>query len=196
MTQNFNSTNDNFNGNNKFQQDKRGNSEQRKERYYRINEYIRGVYEVRLIDEAGKQVGVLSFYQALNKAKELNLDLVEINRSANPPLCKIIDFGKFKYDEEKKKKEMRRNQTKVQLKEIVFRPNTDINDIETKAKSTRRMLEEGNKVKVTVQMKGREVLHQDVVIETVSKFLKFVGVHTMDSPLRIEGKLAHMIIAK
>ncbi len=200
MTQQFNTTpkSNNFNNTSTFQGKKQNSfsGEPKKERYYRINEYIRGVYEVRLIDEEGQQIGIVQFHQALSRAKELGLDLVEMNRNSTPPLCKLIDFGKFKYDEEKKKKEMRKNQTKIQIKEISFRPNTDVHDIETKAKATRRMLDEGNKVKITIQMKGREILHQEVVTQSVEKFLEFVGSHTMESNLRFEGKFAYMILAK
>jgi translation initiation factor IF-3 len=196
MTQQFNTNNNNNQAYEKKSNNFNNNNEPKKERYLRINESIRNVFEVYLIDEEGVKKGIVPFYQALKRAKDLGLDLVEVNRSSVPPLCKIIDYGKYKYDQEKRKKEMRRNQTKIQLKEIVFRPNTDIHDIETKARATRRMLDEGNKVKLTVQMKGREVLHQEIVVETVQQFLKFVGSHTTDSPLRIEGKFAYMIIAK
>ncbi|MEK6879057.1 MAG: translation initiation factor IF-3 [Nanoarchaeota archaeon] len=169
---------------------------QKRERYYRTNEYIRGVNEVRIFDQDNKPIGIMRFDLALKQARELGLDLVEINRNSNPPVCRIIDFGKFKYEEEKKKKVNKRNQTKVEVKEIVFRPNTNVHDLEVKAKKTKVMIDEGNKVKVSIQIKGREMLHPEVVEETMNTFLAFVGCYTKDGPMKMEGKVASIFIMK
>ena len=172
------------------------NSQQKKERYYRINEQIRGTYEVRLLNEDGSLVGVFSFESALSMARSSDVDLIEINRNSVPPLCKLMEYGKFKYLEEKRKKEIRSKQTKIEVKEIIFRPNTSIHDIETKARMARRFLDDGDKVKITVQMKGREILHIDVLEETVNKFLGFVKSYNTETPLTVDGRNAFMIITK
>lgn len=175
-----------------------GGSEQgtKKERYYRINEQIRGATEVRLLNEDGSLLGVFSFEKALSMARTTEVDLIEINRNSMPTLCKLMEYGKFKYLEEKRKKDMRSRQTKIEVKEIIFRPNTSIHDIETKAKMSRRFLDDGDKVKVTVQMKGREILHIDVLEATVAKFLSFIGTHSLETPLTVDGRNAFMIINK
>lgn len=126
--------------------------------FIRINNRIR-VPQVRVIGSDGSQIGVLATYEALKLAQEEGLDLVEINPKAVPPVCKIIDFGKFKYEEKKKQVEARRNQKSSELKEITFRPKTEENDLNHKLASAKEFLAEGNKVKFTVRFKGREITH-------------------------------------
>ena len=124
----------------------------------RINHRIR-VPEVRVVAEDGSNLGVLSTEQALRRAQEAGLDLVEVNPKGSPPVCKILDFGKYKYEEKKKQREAKRKQTIVELKEVKLRPKTDDHDLQVKVRSARRFLESGNKVKFTVRFRGREITH-------------------------------------
>ena len=123
-----------------------------------INEQIRD-REVRLISEEGEQLGIVSAKEALNLAKEANLDLVKIAPSAKPPVCKIIDYGKYKYELTRKEKEAKKKQKVTEVKEIRFSPNIDDNDLNTKANMARRFLVKGDKVKVTLRFRGREMAH-------------------------------------
>jgi translation initiation factor IF-3 len=124
----------------------------------RINHRIR-VPEVRVVAEDGSNLGVLTTEQALRRAQEVGLDLVEVNPKASPPVCKILDFGKYKYEEKKKQREAKKKQTVVEVKEIKIRPKTDDHDIEVKIRATRKFLEAGNKVKVICRFRGREIMH-------------------------------------
>ena len=124
----------------------------------RINHRIR-VPEVRVVAEDGSNLGVLTTDQALRRAREVGLDLVEVNPKSNPPVCKILDFGKYKYEEKKKQGEAKRKQTVVEVKEIKIRPKTDDHDIAVKIRAIRRFIESGNKVKVTCRFRGREIMH-------------------------------------
>src|SRR5579884_2791915 len=126
----------------------------------RVNHRIR-VPEVRVIDADGSMLGVLQTHEALRKAQEQGLDLVEVNPKAEPPVCKILDFGKYKYEEKKKQAQARRNQSVVEIKEIKLRPKTDDHDINFKVKAARRFLEAGHKVKFTVRFRGREITHPE-----------------------------------
>ena len=128
----------------------------------RINEAIRGVKEVRLIDETGQNVGVVSLEDALKRAETAGSDLVEISPDASPPVCKILDYGKFKYQEQKKAAEARKNQKVVEIKEIKMRPGIDDHDYEVKMRAIARFFEEGDKVKVTLRYRGREMAHQEI----------------------------------
>lgn len=124
------------------------------------NEQIRA-REVRVIGAEGEQIGILSRQDALALAKEAGMDLVEVAATASPPVCRIMDFGKFKYEQQQKKKEAKRNQTVVQIKEIKVRPKTDDHDYATKLRHIRRFLEDGDRCKVTVFFRGREIVHKD-----------------------------------
>src|SRR5262249_43153355 len=126
----------------------------------RVNHRIR-VPEVRVIDANGEMLGVLSTHEALRRAQDQGLDLVEVNPKAEPPVCKILDFGKYKYEEKKKAGEAKRKQTVVEIKEIKLRPKTDDHDIAFKTKAARRFLEAGHKVKFTVRFRGREITHPE-----------------------------------
>jgi translation initiation factor IF-3 len=133
----------------------------------RVNHRIR-VPEVRVIDANGEMLGVLQTHEALRKAQEQGLDLVEVNPKAEPPVCKILDFGKYKYEEKKKTAEAKRKQTVVEIKEIKLRPKTDDHDINFKIKAARRFLEAGHKVKFTVRFRGREITHPEKAQEQLT----------------------------
>ncbi len=126
----------------------------------RVNHRIR-VPEVLVVGSDGSNLGVLSTQEALRIAREENLDLVEINPKGQPPVCKILDFGKYKYDESKKKRETKRKQTVVEVKEIKLRPKTDEHDLDFKVRNSRKFLESGNKVKVICRFRGREITHPE-----------------------------------
>jgi translation initiation factor IF-3 len=130
----------------------------RREPQQRVNHRIR-VPEIRVVDANGDMLGVMQTQDALRTAREQGLDLVEINPKANPPVCKILDYGKYKYDEKKKKSETKRKQSAVEVKEIKLRPKTDDHDLEFKARAACKFLESGNKVKFTVRFRGREITH-------------------------------------
>ena len=118
--------------------------------------------KVRLIDENGKNHGVLPISEAMVMAQEAGLDLLELSPNADPPVCKILDYGKFKYEEQKRKNEARKKQKTIEVKEIKFRPNIDDNDYGVKMRSMTKFLEEGDKVKVTLRFRGRELRHQEL----------------------------------
>src|SRR5215469_9955544 len=133
----------------------------------RINHRIR-VPEVLVIGADGSMLGVLQTHEALRMAQEQGLDLVEVNPKADPPVCKILDFGKYKYEEKKKQAQARRNQSVVDIKEIKLRPKTDDHDIAFKIKAARRFLEAGHKVKFTVRFRGREITHPEKAQEQLT----------------------------
>ena len=137
----------------------------------RINQRIR-VPEVRVIAESGDMLGVMSTQEALRRAQERGLDLVEVNPKAEPPVCKILDFGKYKYDEKKKAKEAKRKQTTVEIKEIKLRPKTDDHDLAFKTRAAHRFLEAGHKVKFTVRFRGREITHPEKAQEQLDWIVK------------------------
>jgi translation initiation factor IF-3 len=137
----------------------------------RVNHRIR-VPEVLVIGADGNKLGVLQTHEALRMAQEQGLDLVEINPKADPPVCKILDFGKYKYEEKKKQAQARRNQAVVEIKEIKLRPKTDDHDINFKIKAARRFLEGGHKVKFTVRFRGREITHPEKAHEQLDVILK------------------------
>src|SRR5271156_1158338 len=139
----------------------------------RINHRIR-VPEVRVIAADGSMLGVLQTHEALRMALEQNLDLVEVNPKAEPPVCKILDFGKYKYEEKKKQAQARRNQAVVEIKEVKLRPKTDDHDIDFNVKASRRFLEGGHKVKFTVRFRGREITHPEKAHEQLDLVLKAV----------------------
>lgn len=126
----------------------------------RINQRIR-VPEIRVIGEAGEMLGIMPTHEALRRAQERGLDLVEVNPKADPPVCKILDFGKYKYDEKKKAREQKRKQSVVEIKEIKLRPKTDDHDLQFKARAAIRFIEAGHKVKFTVRFRGREITHPE-----------------------------------
>src|SRR6202142_2694109 len=127
----------------------------------RVNEEIR-VPQVRLIDQDGEMMGVMSARDAMLRAFAVGLDLVEISPNADPPVCKILDYGKFKYEQQKKKNEAKKKQKVIEIKEIKVRPNIDENDYQVKMRAMKSFIEEGDKAKVTLRFRGREMAHQDI----------------------------------
>jgi translation initiation factor IF-3 len=161
----------------------------------RTNRRIRA-REVRVVGPDGAQLGVLPLEAALERARSEGLDLVEISPMASPPVCKIMDYGKFKYEEKKKAAESKRAQLTVQLKEVKLRPKTEDHDYEFKVRNMRRFIEEGNKAKVVIQFRGREITHREqgtAILEDVAKDLKEVAV--VEQAPRMEGRLMFMILA-
>ena len=127
----------------------------------RVNEMIR-IREVRVIDEEGNQLGIIPTPEALKMAKDKDLDLVEVSPNANPPVCKILDYGKYKFEQEKKLRDSKKNQKVLKLKEIRMQPKIGTGDLDTKAKHIQEFLDEGDKVKVTIRFRGRELAHTDL----------------------------------
>ena len=134
----------------------------------RINDEIR-VPQVRLIDDAGEMLGVMSAREALIRAYDLGLDLVEISPNAVPPVCKILDYGKYKYEQQKKANEARKKQKVVEIKEIKVRPNIDDHDYDVKMKQMKNFIGEGDKVKVTLRFRGREMAHQELGVKVLER---------------------------
>jgi len=134
----------------------------------RINDEIR-VPQVRLIDDAGEMMGVMSAREALIRAYDLGLDLVEISPNAVPPVCKILDYGKYKYEQQKKANEARKKQKVVEIKEIKVRPNIDDHDYDVKMKQMKNFIGEGDKVKVTLRFRGREMAHQELGVKVLER---------------------------
>ncbi len=134
----------------------------------RVNEDIR-VPQVRLIDQEGEMIGVMSARDAIQRAYSVGLDLLEISPNADPPVCKILDFGKFKYEQQKKKNEAKKRQKVIEIKEIKVRPNIDENDYQVKLRAMKSFIEEGDKVKVTLRFRGREMAHQDIGVKVLER---------------------------
>jgi translation initiation factor IF-3 len=134
----------------------------------RVNDEIRAE-KVRLIDEAGEMQGIVNVREALNRAFAVGLDLLEISPNADPPVVKILDFGKFKYDQQKKRNEARKKQKVIEIKEIKVRPNIDENDYQVKLRAMKSFIEEGDKVKVTLRFRGREMAHQELGVKVLER---------------------------
>ena len=161
----------------------------------RINDAIR-VKDVRLIDETGTNVGVVTREDAQERANKAGLDLVEVSPDAEPPVCKILDVGKFKYQEQKKAAEARKKQKIVEIKEIKMRPNIDDHDYDVKMKSIRRFFEEGDKVKVTLRFRGREMAHQSLGMDVLRRVKTDCEVIAkVESEPRFEGRQMVMVLA-
>ena len=160
-----------------------------------INNTIRAT-EIRLIGAEGEALGVILTSKALELAEQQQLDLVEVSPTAVPPVCRIMDYGKFKYQQSKKLQEAKKKQVHVEVKEIKLRPKTDDHDLMFKIKHVRRFLEEGNKAKVTLVFRGREITHMDIgraVIERFAAELQDVAV--IESQPRVDGRNMFMIVA-
>ncbi len=134
----------------------------------RVNEEIR-IPQVRLIDQDGEMQGVMTAREAMQRAFAVGLDLVEISPNADPPVCKILDFGKFKYEQQKKRNEAKKKQKVIEIKEIKVRPNIDENDYQVKMRAMKSFIEEGDKVKVTLRFRGREMAHQDIGVRVLER---------------------------
>ena len=161
----------------------------------RINDAIRA-REIRLIDADGQNVGVVTRQDALDRAVAAGMDLVEISPDAEPPVCKILDFGKFKYQEQKKAAEARKKQKIVEIKEIKLRPNIDDHDYDVKMKAIRRFFEEGDKVKITLRFRGREMAHQSIGMDVLRRVRADVeAIAKVESEPRFEGRQMVMVLA-
>ena len=161
---------------------------------YQINEEIRDK-EVRVIGADGAQLGIMSSAAALEIAEGKDLDLVKIAPGSNPPVCKIMDYGKFKYEQQKKKQDAKKRQAVVQVKEIKVRPKTDEHDYETKLKHIRSFLEDGDRCKVTVFFRGREIVHKDRGIEILERIVKDLeDVGKVEQEPRAEGRTLQMLV--
>jgi translation initiation factor IF-3 len=161
----------------------------------KINEAIRA-REVRLIDENGANVGVVSRLDAIARATEAGLDLVEVSPDADPPVCKILDFGKYKYQEQKKAAEARKRQKIVEIKEIKMRPSIDDHDYDVKMRSMRRFFDEGDKVKVTLRFRGREMAHQELGYQLLQRVKgDLTELSKVESEPRLEGRQMVMVLA-
>jgi translation initiation factor IF-3 len=162
---------------------------------YRVNEQIRAK-EVRLIDPDGKQIGIVSLSEALRYAEDYGLDLVEIAPTANPPVCKIMDFGEFLYQEAKKAKEAKKKQKQIEIKEIKLSPKTDKHDLEVKIRHILRFLEDENKVRIRIVFKGREIAHPEMADRVLQAIFEAVKDKAqIESPPKIEGKQMLTVIA-
>lgn len=162
---------------------------------HRLNERIR-VPQVRLIDEKGVQVGVVPTFEALQMARERGLDLMEVSPNAQPPVCKICDYGKFKYEKKKKEQIAKKKQTVIKVKEIQLRPQTEEHDLDYKFKNVRQFLEDGDKAKITIMFRGREITYVDQgfkIMRQLTELVKDVGI--VEAPPKIEGKKLIMVLA-
>ena len=162
---------------------------------HQINEQIRDK-EVRVISAEGEQLGIMSAREALAIAEEEGLDLVKISPNAVPPVCKVMNYGKFKFEQAKKEKENRKNQKVVELKEIYLSMTIDIGDLNVKAKKTLEMLGDGNKVKVSIRMRGRQMAHATMGVDVMRRFFDMLGGKAvMDKEPKTEGRNILMILS-
>ena len=160
----------------------------------RVNERIKAL-EIRLIGAEGENVGVVSPAKAMVLAEDAGLDLVEISPNATPPVCKIMDFGKFKYEQQKRESEARKKQKTIEVKEVKFRPNTDTHDYDVKMKNVFKFLENGDKVKVTLRFRGREMAHQNLGRELLERVAVDIKEHgKVENMPKMEGRQMVMMI--
>ncbi|MDT8440827.1 MAG: translation initiation factor IF-3 [Desulfuromonadales bacterium] len=160
-----------------------------------INEAIRA-REVRVVDDEGEQLGILDIRAALAAAGERGLDLVEVSPNAQPPVCRIMDYGKYKYQQSKRAAEAKKKQVRVEIKEVKLRPKTEEHDYQFKVKNARRFLEEGNKVKVTIMFRGREVTHPELgrkILERIALEIKDIA--NVESHPNMAGRFMTMVVA-
>ncbi len=151
---------------------------------------------IRLVGEDGSMVGVVSLEEGLEMAEEAGLDLVEVSPNADPPVCKILDFGKFKYEQQKKKAEARKKQKVIEVKEVKLRPNIDDNDYVVKMRNMRRFLEEGDKVKITMRFRGREMAHQDIGMRVLDRVRgELDDLAKVEQFPKMEGRQMIMVVA-
>ena len=172
-----------------------------KRKVLRVNEKITRVEQVLLIDESGQKQGVVSISEALQAAKAVKLDLVEIVPNGNPPVCRIMDHGKYRFDREKKKSGNKKKQKATKLKEVKFRVVTDIGDFNNKVKNVLRFLERGDKAKITLRFKGREAQHSELGLEVVERVRHAVesesatGQLIVEQEAKLEGRQISMVLA-
>ena len=152
--------------------------------------------EVRVVTADGEQLGILPIAQALDLARQRDMDLVEVAGEAVPPVCRIMDFGKYKYLQARRQKDARKKQTVIQVKEVKLGPKTDVHDFDFKAKHVRRFLEEGNKAKVTVRFKGREMAHTELGWKMLNKMVEGMqDIAVIENHPRMEGRMLSMILS-
>ena len=162
---------------------------------HQINEEIRDS-EIRLISATGEQLGIMAPAEALKIADEQGLDLVKISPNAVPPVCKLMDYGKFRYQEQKKAQEAKAKQKVVQIKEVKFRPATDENDFQTKLRSLKRFLEDGDKAKITLRFRGREMAHQQFGTQLMDRVREeLVDIAQVEHAPKLEGRQMLMFLA-
>ena len=161
-----------------------------------INEQIRD-REVRLIGEEGEQLGVMSSREAQKLADEAGLDLVKIAPTAKPPVCKIVDYGKYRYEQARKEKEARKKQKTIEIKEIRLSPNIDTNDLNTKINAAKKFLTKGDKVKVTLRFRGREMAHMNASKHILDDFAEaLTETAVVEKPAKVEGRSMTMVLAE
>ena len=162
----------------------------------RANRDIRGVRDVQLIDQEGQNKGVVPYFDALKLAEDAGLDLVEIAPNSVPPVCKILDYGRFRFNEQKKQAEARKKQKTVEVKEIKLRPSIDKHDYDVKMKAVQRFFEEGDKVKVTLRFRGREMAHTELGVKLLEKVkAETAAMAKVESEPQMEGRQMIMILA-
>ena len=162
----------------------------------RINGEIRA-REVRVTDAQGEQLGIMSTRDALRKAEEAHLDLVEVAPKAKPPVCRIMDFGKYRYEQQKREKEAKKKQKTVEVKEVRLSPNIDTNDLNTKVNNAKKFIQKGNKVKVTLRFRGREMAHMQTskhILDDFAEMLKDVA--AIEKPAKLEGRSISMVLTE
>ena len=160
-----------------------------------INEEIRDK-ELRVVTDDGEQLGIMSADEALKIAAAKNLDLVKIAPQAKPPVCKIMDYGKYRFDQQKREKEAKKNQKQVDIKEVQLSLNIDTHDLETKVNHANRFLKQGDKVKVSIRFRGREMAHPERGIEIMQEFAdKCLELGTIEKPAKLEGRMMLMFLA-
>lgn len=160
-----------------------------------INEEITDK-EVRLISNDGEQLGIVSAAQAQKLAAERNLDLVKIAPQAKPPVCKIMDYGKYRFEQSKREKEAKKNQRVIEIKEIRLSPNIDVHDFDTKVGHARKFLSAGNKIKVSIRFRGREMTHTDLGLTIMAQFAeKCADIASVEKPAKLEGRQMLMFLA-
>ncbi len=165
-----------------------------RKRPHRINEEIRAK-QVRVIDENKKQIGIMDVEKALELAYEKGLDLVEVAPNANPPVVRIMDYGKFLYEQQKKQQEAKKHQKQIKVKEIQMRPRIGDHDLDVKVKKIREFIEDGNKVKIRIRLRGRERGKPELLRDMVEKLLSKVGdIVDIESPLKVEGPMGIMVL--
>lgn len=161
-----------------------------------INEQIRD-REVRLIGASGEQLGIMSAREAMKIAQEAELDLVKIAPTAKPPVCKIIDYGKFRYEQARKEKEAKKKQKTVEIKEVRLSPNIDTNDLNTKVNNARKFISKGNKVKITLRFRGREMAHVQQSKHILDDFAGLLeDIATIEKPAKLEGRSMSMVLTE
>ena len=161
-----------------------------------INEQIRD-REVRVVSESGEQLGIMSAREAMKLAQEAELDLVKIAPTAKPPVCKIIDYGKYRYEQARKEKEAKKKQRTVEVKEVRLSPNIDTNDLNTKMNNARKFISKGNKVKVTLRFRGREMAHMQQSKHILDDFAeKMKDVAVIEKPAKLEGRSLSMVLTE